>query len=423
MRRHGPRRRVPTGAAGLNPRDQTELRRAVLWLALQFTALIVVLFVLVGALIYSIVAAGVHESTTKTLAGAALIDSPSDAPLGVFVAISAHGQLLLSPAAPPGLPDAAAIAQVSASRQDELLDTRIDGKSYTILTTYRNGRVVQVAVDRREREEELNRLTLALSIATVVAAGLAAGLSVWIARRAMRPMAESLALQRRFVADASHELRTPLTLLSTRAQLLRRKLQGGGTEVSGGDVASGVGGLVDDARMLTGILDDLLLSADPREAMGHTLQDIVTIADSAAALSEPEAQQRLIRLTRTGSPGPVNVRGSEVALRRVFTALIANALDHAATSVEVEVTVQGRDAAIRVIDDGPDFAAGTVTRVFERFASTRPPAGKSGAVRHYGLGLALVAEIVARHNGKIVVEPRLHASGAVVNVLLPRARP
>ncbi|MCQ9164208.1 HAMP domain-containing sensor histidine kinase [Arthrobacter sp. STN4] len=406
----------------MNTRDKTELRRAVVWLALQFTALIVVLFVLLGTLIYSIVAAGVQESTNKTLAGAALIDSPSDAPLGVFVAISAHGQLLLSHAAPPGLPDTVAIDQVAASHRNEQKYARIDGKSYTVLTTYRDGKVIQVAVNQHERQEELNRLVLAISIATFVSAAMAAGLSIWIARRAMRPMAESLALQRRFVADASHELRTPLTLLSTRAQLLRRKVQGTGSKLSDDEVAAGVARLVDDAKMLTGILDDLLLSSDPRETIGHSLVNIVMIADSATALSEPEAQQRLIRLRRTGSPGPVNVRGSEVALLRVFTALIANALDHAATSVEVEVTVQGRDAAIRVIDDGPGFAAGTETRVFERFASSRLPAGKSDAVRHYGLGLALVAEIVALHSGKIMVEPGLHASGAVVNVLLPRVQ-
>lgn len=46
-------------------------------------------------------------------------------------------------------------------------------------------------------------------------------------RRATQPLSTALALQRRFVSDTSHELRTPPTLLSTRAQLLRRRLRSG----------------------------------------------------------------------------------------------------------------------------------------------------------------------------------------------------
>ncbi|NVN00518.1 sensor histidine kinase KdpD [Arthrobacter sp. SDTb3-6] len=407
----------------MNSRDQFELKRAVLWLALQFTTVIIVLLVLVGALIYAIVAASAQEAGSKVLTGATLIDSPADAPLGAFVAISTGGQLLLSRKVPDGLPDTAAMVRVATTQQDETDTVKAGGRSYSVLTTYRNGRVIQAAIDQHESEEELNRLMLAMTIAVAVSAALAAGLSVLMARRAMRPMAESLALQRRFVADASHELRTPLTLLSTRAQLLRRKLESGTSKPSEREVAAGVASLVEDAKMLTGILEDLLLSADPRETVGHDLLNLVTIADSAASLAEPEALQRAIQLRRSGSSEPVNVRGSEVALRRVFTALIANALDHAETNVEVEVAVHARDAVICVRDDGPGFAPGTQLRVFDRFASARRLPGRPDGMRHYGLGLALVAEIVALHEGKIMVEPGPPAGGAVIKVLVPLAQP
>ena len=70
-------------------------------------------------------------------------------------------------------------------------------------------------------------------------------------------------MQRRFVADASHELRTPLTLLSTRAQLLARRLRRR-PEVTD-QVVADVEGVVADTRMLTEILDDLLVAADTAE--------------------------------------------------------------------------------------------------------------------------------------------------------------
>ncbi|MBG0740178.1 HAMP domain-containing histidine kinase [Paeniglutamicibacter antarcticus] len=405
----------------MTPRDASELRRAVRRLAVQLTTMIVVLFVLVGTLVYSIVAAGVQESATRSLADAMHIDSPSDAPLGVFVAISTGGNVLRSREEPAGLPDIAAIQRVAQTQQEEQENVTNGGRSYTILTTYRDGRVIQAAVDRHEGQEELTRLLLAMTIAAVVSAVLAAGLSVLMARRAMRPMAESLALQRRFVADASHELRTPLTLISTRAQLLHRKLNGDETKPCQNDVTAAVAKLVEDSRRLTGILDDLLLSADPRETVTYTVVNLVSLARQAVSQAGPEAQQRTIRLTRSGSAETVSVRGSDVALQRVFTALLANALDHAETSVEVAVARQGGDAVIRVIDDGPGFDSETSARLFERFASARPVASDPGMARHYGLGLALVAEIVARHNGTIAVERAAGGGGASVNVTLPLA--
>lgn len=406
----------------MNTRDRSELRRAVLRLALQFTAVIVIVLVLVGALVYAIVAAGLQESSNKTLAGATLIDSPSDAPVGVFVAMYDDGQLVESRDIPNGLPDNAAIKRVAATKLKELSVVKAAGRAYSVLTIQRSDRIIQAAIDQHEGQEELNRLMLAMLTAVGTSAVLAAGLSLVMARRAMRPMAESLALQRRFVADASHELRTPLTLLSTRAQLLRRKFESETPNALQKEVTSGLGALVEDAKMLTGILDDLLLSADPRESVGHSTRNLVAIAAHATALAEPEAHRRSIRLSRSSFPEVINVRGSEVALGRVFTALIANALDHAETSVDVEVSVKGSDAIIRVCDDGPGFPPDARKRVFERFASTRSLSESSGEVRHYGLGLALVAEIVTLHDGKVMVEPSSAKRGSVIKILMPLAK-
>jgi len=401
--------------------DDSELRRAVIGLAAQFTILILVLLALMGALLYSIVSAGSAESVSRTLTDATLIDSPTDAPLGVFVAISVNNQLTTSRNAAPGLPDTAAMSRVQASRGAEQASVQVSGRPYSVLTVFRNGRVVQAAIDQHEGREELGRLVQALVIAGAAAAVLAAGCSVWMARRAMRPLAQSLALQRRFVADASHELRTPLTLLSTRAQLLVRKVAGTGQARADVELAGGLERIVQDTRLLTGILDDLLVSADPRIAVDLTPVDLCSVADSAVESSGHEARNQGIALERTGSGTRVTVLGSPMALHRVFLALISNALDHARASITVEVTAHGRNAVIRVIDDGPGFAPDMLRgRVFERFASSRPAEGPYPPTRHYGLGLALVAEIAARHHGSVSIAPP-PGGGAAVVVVLPLA--
>lgn len=401
----------------MNARDAAELRHTVVRLALQFTSLIVVLLALMGVLLYSIVAAGTAEALDKSLVNATRVDSPHDAPPGVFVAVFHEGDLSVSPAMPVGLPDIAAMNRVDARQSDEQSGFSAGGRNYEVLTTIHDDRVVQAAVDTHEGRESLDRLIWAIVVAVAAAALVSAATSVWMARRAMRPMVESLALQRRFVADASHELRTPLTLLSTRAQMLHRKLLGPGLTPE--KVSEEVERIVQDSKLLTGILEDLLISADPREAVDHTPVDVLGVARHAVAVAAPQAQKQSIELGVVSAAGPVIVQGSPVALLRVFTALISNALDHAITTVTVDVGVVGRDVRILVSDDGPGFTPGTEGRAFERFSSTRAGAGTASGSRHYGLGLALVAEIVALHHGKVVVKSASPGSGATVVVVLP----
>lgn len=406
----------------MNTRDVTELRHAAIRLSLQFTALMVVLLVLMGALLYSIVAASTTESTNKVLEDATRIDSPHDAPLGVFISFLDNEGVTSSRVMPQGLPDTSAMGRVAVTGAEEHHSISARGRTYEVLTTFHDGRVVQAAVDTHESREALDRLVWAMAVAVAAASALAVVASAWMARRAMLPLAESLALQRRFVADASHELRTPLTLLSTRAQMLRRKLSGSPEELSREAVSVEVSRLVEDSKLLTGILEDLLISADPRGTTVQTAVDLVAITAAAVELAEPQASQRDIRIHRSDFAGSVIVNGSPVALQRVVTSLISNALDHARTTVGVTVEIRGNDARILVSDDGPGFAPGTEKRVFERFSSARSVSPGVDATRHYGLGLALAADITAQHHGTIVVEPTPSGEGGALAVTLPLAR-
>jgi signal transduction histidine kinase len=212
-------------------------------------------------------------------------------------------------------------------------------------------------------------------------------------------MAEALALQRRFVADAGHELRTPLTLLSTRAQLVRRLL----TQDTDPDlVRSDVDGLVRDAHHLADILDDLLLAADPRESAGGELVQLAVVAAQAVDSARPLAEERGVTLECVVRTEPPRVVGAPASLRRAVIALLDNAIRHAGGSVRLTVGVGGHDAVVDVTDDGPGLDPDLVPTLFARFA-TSPTGSRPGGRRRYGLGLALVSEIVARHGGSVTV--------------------
>lgn len=376
------------------------------------------LFAILGGVVFVIVSTSQSESIQRMLVDGARVDSPRDAPHGVFVVIVSHDKVQASGALPHGLPDRAALKQVSNSGAQLQQTATLGGRAFVIRTTEDGARVTQVAIDLHENREELQRLGVALVVSGILAA-LAAGLvAAWMARRAMQPLADALALQRRFVMDASHELRTPLTLLSTRTQLVRRRLSAG-TEAFPPEIGEGLDEIMQDSRELSDVLEDLLIAADPRQVAERTRVDLANLADSTVGSLRSEAEERRVELRRTGSQDPVVVAAARAAIHRLLTALIVNALDHAASSIDVEVTLRGREAVIRVIDDGPGFGQGMDERAFERFASSRPASAEHTGARHYGLGLALVAEVAARHGGGVSIETGKAASGASVVVRIP----
>ncbi|SEH62029.1 MULTISPECIES: HAMP domain-containing sensor histidine kinase [unclassified Leifsonia] len=397
--------------------DERELRTASLRLAAQFALIIVGLFVALGVVVFSVVSAGQVEAAQRALSDASMVDSVHDAPRDLLVTVVGPEGRDSSPNLPEGLPDEAALQNVLRRGGSQSGIVEAGGQRYLTETDVRRGKVVQVSYGLGEQQEELNRLLVALVVSGFIATLAAAGIGLVVARRSLRPMAEALSLQRRFVADAGHELRTPLTLLSTRAQLLRRHVA---REPAAADdeLLSGLDEIVDDSRALTEIVQDLLTAADPRQTAESEGVDLGELAAAVVRSAEGSIQERGIRVEAEAGSGAL-VTGAPVSLRRMIVALLDNALDHARSRVQVTVAYTGDAVTLSVEDDGPGFSAGVESRAFERFATSRDAQAGTERGRHYGLGLALVAEVVTRHHGTVDASNR-PAGGAVVTVRIPR---
>ncbi len=396
----------------------------VVGLGLQTAALVLVCLTLVGAVVVLVVVRGqVADGERRLEETARSIDDVHDAPAGMWVAIEGPRGIEVSDSIPDGLPDLDTMDEVARSGQDSLTRVAVAGDSLTVFTAQARDRVVQVALDPRQAREETERLVTALLVAGGVGVVLAGLGGAWLARRAVRPTVEALALQRRFVADASHELRTPLTLLSTRAQLLKRHVSADPATSTNPRVLADVDGLLEDTRVLAFTLEDMLLAADAR-SVDVSPVDVAGIADAVVGAARATAQLRHIDLTREGPPSVV-ASVSDVSVRRAVTALVDNALDHATERVRVVVDRDrdGDAVAVRVEDDGAGFTD-EPRRLFDRFASSRTGTPPEGERRHYGLGLALVAEVASQHGGSVTASPRPDGRpGAVLTLQLPVAQP
>lgn len=395
-------------------RDTSDVRRTSVRLGLQTGLLVVAVIAIVFALLFVVYERAANASADETLRDAtAKIDRGVEAPPGVHVVVVSPRGRSTTTGMPPGFPDEVALATVQRDGGSLEQEVVLHGDRYTVRTARVGDRVTQAVLDGHEVQEETSRIITSLLVAGGVGVLLAALVATWMARRAMAPLAETLAVQRRFVADASHELRTPLTLLSTRLQLVARRAGRDGA-VTGADLD----GVLADTGRLTGILDELLVAADSQADPEATDVDLTELVGQCVAAASGSAEQAGIALRRVGG-GSVRVRGVEAALRRAVTALVDNALGHARSQVEVTVESHRRTAWVRVADDGPGISPEVRPRLFDRFTSSRTAEDTNGR-RHYGIGLALVADVAAGHHGSVAAVDREDGrSGAVLELRLP----
>jgi two-component system OmpR family sensor kinase len=225
---------------------------------------------------------------------------------------------------------------------------------------------------------------------------------------------------RQFVADASHELRTPLAAVRGYAELYR---QGAVTEPE--DVAGTMRRIEDESIRMGGLVNDLLLLTrlDTRRPMERGPVDLMVLAADAVQDARALAPDRKVRLLGlSGDLEPTTIEGDEDKLRQVVTNLVGNAVNHTPEGTSIEIAV-GRDAAgrarLEVRDHGEGVDPVKARRVFERFYRADPSRGRGNGGGN-GLGLAIVAAIVAAHDGQVGVA-KTPGGGATFVVDLPTA--
>jgi two-component system, OmpR family, sensor kinase len=204
---------------------------------------------------------------------------------------------------------------------------------------------------------------------------------------------------RTFAADASHELRTPLAAIRGYAELAQRHP---GTLPP--EVAHALGRVESEAARMSALVEDLLLLARldagrPLESRSVDLTRLAIDAASDARAAGPDHRWQLEL-----PEGPVLVPGDEQRLRQVLANLLSNARMHTPAGTTITVTVgsdPGRGAEMTVTDDGPGISPDLQPDMFERFV--RGDSSRSRAAGSTGLGLSIVAAVVAAHHGSVSV--------------------
>jgi two-component system OmpR family sensor kinase len=200
----------------------------------------------------------------------------------------------------------------------------------------------------------------------------------------------SLSRQRAFVADASHELRTPLTSVLANLELLADELDG--------EQADSAKSALRSTRRMRRLVGDLLLlaRADAQREVPHRPTDLAQVLREAAGELSPVAEAHDL----TVFPAPAVIDANRDEVHRLIINLMQNAISHtpAGTAICARTAVQNGEAVLVVEDEGPGIPAELGDRVFDRFVR-----GHGDGGRGTGLGLAIVRSVAESHGGSVTL--------------------
>ncbi|MGL4881460.1 MAG: sensor histidine kinase [Waterburya sp.] len=283
-------------------------------------------------------------------------------------------------------------------------------------------------------------------------------LSVWaigwlLSGIAIKPVQVSYSSLKQFTADASHELRNPIATIQTNVQMAlaypetEPQLQKRQLQIIE-RLTQKLGRLVNDllflARADSGIvqqdwqpvpLDALLIDVIEEQRTAATQKDLFL----SLRIVEPK-----LDTNKQEEEDIFTIQGDWDHLSRLFTNLIANAIEHtdnseasAEASIEVELKLINKSISktmkvrenhrqlalqVKVKDNGKGIAESDLPHIFDRFYRADPARSNQREIHTptgAGLGLAIAKAIVENHHGQITVTSNLQ-QGTTFTITLPQ---
>ena len=222
---------------------------------------------------------------------------------------------------------------------------------------------------------------------------------------------ETLRHNELFSALLAHDLRSPLSAILGSAQLIQRRSSDKFALDMAGRIAS-------SGTRMARLIEDMLDLARARVGGGILVKrepgDMAVLVERVVREQQAAASTRSIEM---GCVGDCFGRWDAERIAQVAANLIGNALKHGDSdgAVNVELDGSNNDVVLLTVRNGGTIPPELQGHLFDPFRGNR----QSGRSEGLGLGLYIVAQIVAAHEGTIVVETGLKGQTSFM-VRLPR---
>ncbi len=207
------------------------------------------------------------------------------------------------------------------------------------------------------------------------------------------------------VAGVSHEIRNPLGIISSSAELLKKKIALNNASTRLPDI------IIEESGRLNSIITDFLNFAKPKEPNLFPCRFEDVIAKNIDFLSTQLKEKGYQIRTRFDSDLPQIRADSDMLYQAVLNVLI-NAMQAMPDGGTIDVIAQGdsRNLWIAFEDQGTGVDRETLDKIWDPFFTTKD--------KGTGLGLGIVKNIIEAHNGQIRLENRSQG-GTRISIRLP----
>lgn len=228
------------------------------------------------------------------------------------------------------------------------------------------------------------------------------GISILLAKWAVKPVDQAWKQQRQFVADASHELKTPLTVIMTNAELMQTM------EFDEESRSKFSQNILIMSKQMRGLIEQMLTLARTDNALSDTVfssVDFSRLVSDAMLPFEPVFFEKGLTLTSQISEN-IRVTGAEAQLRQVLEILLDNAQKYSKDKGTTWVTLRKyrkKRCILTVANEGDTIPPEELKNLFKRFYRVDKARSRTGS---FGLGLSIAERIVTQHKGKIWAESK-----------------
>ena len=223
--------------------------------------------------------------------------------------------------------------------------------------------------------------------------------------------------KQRFVRNVSHEIKTPLATIHEGADLLLDEVVGKLNQEQK-DIAKI---LVNNADRMHKMISELINYSQVSARQARRKFSLVNIGLLLRELLDDyRLQLRNRSITVAESITPIEIIGDKDQLRTIVDNLLSNAIKYSPEGGEIRLSLISEDGhmVLEIEDDGPGIDPDEYEKVFEPFYQGR--SSRTLGVKGTGFGLAIVAECVASHYGKIeVLESHENHAGAHLRMKIP----
>ena len=233
-----------------------------------------------------------------------------------------------------------------------------------------------------------------------------------VATHDVTQLAEAIRSRDEFLTTISHELKTPMTSILGYLEILEDR-----PDLADVGLAHEFDVIQRNSLRLHSLISALITTAQQQVSVDRRPYDVAKLVENAvnaARLAADQAQVNLVSTSIVDTIAEVDADHISAALN----ALIANAIvfNRPNGTVSVDLTRDGANAVVRVIDTGIGISGSDLPRIFDRFF--RASNVKRNVVPGSGLGLSAAKLVVDAHHGSLRASST-EGHGTTIEMRLP----